>query len=201
MRHAIFILFGMMLLAVGCAAVEPARVENGQYIHPGNQFSLRVPAGWEVSEGLPPSLKKNMSFVSRRNFKATLSNPQGRCFILVSAEKTDADWMSFKMYTDKFVSSLRDYFSREKKKFSRDKKILYYRYDVYEDRIEKCDGSCIASKIDFQAGDLKATGHNLLYKSRRGMLYSVSLILIAREDRYSAGQDVLRDVVESFRVL
>ncbi len=193
-------LFWAALLVIGCAAVDPARIENGLYINPSYQFSLCVPPGWQSSNDIPVMVKKGMSFVSRRNFKATFSHPQNRCFVLVSAEKTKADWMSFKMYTDKFIIALDQYFSNEKEKLIKKKNIKYYRYEVYRDHIEKCEGDCIASKIDFQVGDLKASGHNILYKGPGGMLYTVSLILVAREETYEAALDVFRTAVDSFEV-
>jgi hypothetical protein len=196
-RHTL--VWGVLLLVIGCAAVEPVRVENGFYINPAYQFSLRVPAGWEVSEELPDGLKKNIPFFSRQNFKATFSNLQNKCFILVSAEKTKADWTSFKMYSDKFISSLEKFFAREKKKFLKKPGSKYYRYEVYQDEIEKCDSDCIASKIDFKITDLHCSGHNIIYKSNNGMLYSVALVLIAREEQYETNLGDFKAVVDSFQ--
>lgn len=199
MKYKHIVLWGVLLLIISCATVEPTRVENGLYINPAYQFSLRVPAGWEISEELPGVLKKRMSFVSRRNFKATFSDLKNKCFILVSAEKTEADWVSFRMYSDKFIASLDEFFAKEKKKFLKTPGSNYYRYEIYQDQIENCDSDCIATKIDFQAKDLKASGQNILYKSDHGMLYTVALILIAREERYATSLRVFKTVVDSFQ--
>ena len=201
MKHRQMALLFLLLLIIGCAAVEPARVEKGVYTNPEYQFSLHVPVGWETSKELPVALKKSMSFVSRQNFKATFSDLKNKSFILVSAEKTNLDWVSFKMYSDKFTQSLNDFFAREKKKFLKKSGAAYYRYEVYQDQIENCDSECAASKIEFQAADLKASGQNIVYKSDHGMLYTVALILIAREERYATGLRVFQTVVDSFERL
>jgi len=201
MRLRLLLLTGAVLLLIGCAAVEPARVENGLYIHPAYAFSLRLPAGWECSEDLPQLVEKGMSFVSRRNFKATFSNPRKKGFILVFAEKTTADWVSFTMNRDRFMTSLDRYYSREKSKQSRNKHIHSYRYELYRDRVEACDGGCVASKIEFQAGDIRAIGHNILYRGPGGMLDTVSLILMAREEHYDALLGPFRSVLNSFEAL
>jgi hypothetical protein len=199
MKYKHMVIWGVLLLIISCAGVEPTRVENGLYINPAYHFSLSVPAGWETSDELPNMLKKGMSFVSRQNFKATFSDLKNKCFILVSAEKTEADWVSFKMYSDKFITSLDEFFAKEKKKFLKKPGSNYYRYEIYQDHIENCDSDCIATKIDFHATDLKATGYNILYKSDHGMLYTVALILIAREERYATGLSVFKTVVDSFQ--
>ena len=201
MKHRQMALLFLLLLIIGCAAVEPARVEKGVYTNPEYQFSLHVPVGWETSKELPVALKKSMSFVSRQNFKATFSDLKNKSFILVSAEKTNLDWVSFKMYSDKFTQSLNEFFAREKKKFLKKPAAAYYRYEVYQDQIENCDCECTASKIEFQSGDLKASGQNIVYKSDHGMLYTVALILIAREERYANGLRVFQTVVDSFERL
>lgn len=201
MKHRHMVLLGLLSLVISCAAVEPAKVENGLYTNPEYQFSLRVPAGWETSEELPGMLKKNMSLVSKQNFKATFSDLKNKSFILVSAEKTDMDWVSFKMYSDKFITSLDNFFSKERKKFLKKPGTDHYRYEVYRDQIENCDSDCIASKIEFQATDLKASGHNIIYKSDRGMLYTVALILIAREERYATSLRIFDAVADSFERL
>lgn len=199
MKNQHLVVWGVLLLFISCAAVEPTRVENGLYINPPYQFSLRVPAGWEVSEEIPEILKKGMSFVSSQKFKATFSDLKNKRFILVSAEKTEADWVSFKMYSDKFIASLDEFFSKEKNKFLKKPGSHDYRYEIYKDKIENCDGDCIATKIDFHFQDLKATGHNIVYKSDYGMVYAVSLILIAREKQHATSLRVFKTVVESFQ--
>lgn len=190
-----------VLLLIGCAGVEPARVENGLYINPEYQFSLRVPAGWKTSEELPSMFDTSKSFVSKQNFKATFTDLQNKSFILVSAEKTDLDWLSFKMYSDKFMGSLEDFYSREKKKFLKNPGTKYYQYKVYQSQIENCESACIACEIEFQAADLKASGRNIIYKSNHGMLYTVALILIAREERYATSLSTFKTVVDSFQPL
>jgi hypothetical protein len=199
MKHKHMVMWGVFLLVISCAGVEPTRVENGLYINPGYQFSLRVPAGWETSDELPGMLKKGMPLVSQRNFKATFFDLKNKCFILVSAEKTETDWVSFKMYSDKFITSLDEFFAKEKKKFLKKPGCIDYRYEIYQDQIENCDSDCIATKINFHAADLKGSGQNILYKSDYGMLYTVGLILIAREERYAAGLSVFKTVVDSFQ--
>ena len=199
MKHKHMVIWVVLLLVISCAAVEPTSVENGLYINPAYQFSLRVPAGWETSAELPGVLKKEMSFVSRQKFKATFSDQKNKYFILVAAEKTEADWMSFKMYSDKFIASLDEIFAKEKKKFLKKPSSNYYRYEIYQDQIENCDSDCIASKVDFHATDLKVTGHNILYKSDHGMLYTVTLMLVAREEQYTTSLRIFKTVVDSFQ--
>ena len=199
MKNKHMVLWGVVLPIISCAAVEPTRVENGLYINPTYQFSVRVPAGWEVSEEIPQFLKKSMSFVSSQKFKATFSDLKNKRFILVSAEKTETDWVSFKMYSDKFIASLDEFFTKERKKFLKKPDCNYYRYEIYKDKIENCDDDCIATKIDFHIQDSKVTGHNIVYKSDYGMFYSVSLILVAREKQHATSLRVFKTVVDSFQ--
>jgi len=201
MKHKHLVVWGVLLLVIACATVEPTRVENGLYINPAYQFSLRVPAGWETSEELPGVFKKGMSFLSSQKFKATFSDSNNKCFILVAAEKTETDWVSFKMYSDKFIASLDDFFAKKKKKYLKIPDWHDYHYEIYKDKIENCDGNCIATKIDFHFQDLKATGHNIVYKSHYGMLYSVSLIFIAREKQHATNLRVFKTVLDSFQRL
>ena len=106
--------------------------------------------------------------------------------------------MSFKTYSDKFITSLDEFYAREKNKFLRKPGSDYYRYEVYQDQIESCDSDCIAAKIDFQASNIKASGQNIIIKSDHGMLYTVALILMAREERYATNLKIFQSVVDSF---
>lgn len=190
---------GLLLLLVSCAKVEPPRVENGLYINPAYQFSLRVPDGWEVSEQGPISLKKELSFLTNKKIKTTFSDFSNKCFILVAAERTEMDWTSFKMYDDKFTSSLDSYYAREKKKYAKDPDVQNYQYEIYTNQIENCAGNCIAAKLEFQAQDLMVTGHNIVYKSNSQMLYTVTLILISREQQQASNVKIYQTVVDSFQ--
>ncbi len=192
---------GVLSLVISCAAVEPAKVENGLYINQRYQFSLGVPAGWKVSEEIPPMLKKGMSFVSAKKFKAAFSDLNNKRFILVMAEKTETDWVSFRMYADKVITSLDNNLSKEKTKFLKKPGWKDYRYRIYEDRIYNCDDECIASKFDFHFQDLKATGQSIIYKSDYAKAYTVSLILIAREEIFETSLRTQKAVVDSFQRL
>jgi hypothetical protein len=199
MKRKHMVIWGVSLLVISCTTVETTRVENGLYINPAYRFSLRVPAGWETSDKLPVMLKKQVPSITRQKIKATFSDLKNKCFILVSAEKTETDWVSFKMYSDKIIKSVDEYLAKEKKKFLKSPDSNYYRYEIYQDQIENCDRDCIATKIDFCAADLKGSGRNILYKSDDGMVYTVALILIAREERYAASLRVFKTVLDSFQ--
>ncbi len=194
-------IIGIFLLFISCAAIEPTRVENGLYINPAYQFSLRIPTGWEASGSIPEVFKKNKSYFYNQKFKATFYDLDNQRFILVAAEKTDLDWVSFKMYSDKFIVSLDDFYAKEKEKFLEIPGSHYYLYEIYKDNIESCGGKCVATKIEFYFEDLKATGHNIAYKSKHGILYSASLILVTRESKHQSQIQILKHVKDSFQTL
>lgn len=189
-----------LLVVVGCAPIEPARVENGLYINPSYHFSFRVPDGWELSEKVPGSIEKNLSLVTNRKIKATFSNFNNKSFFLVSAETTEADWVTFKMYSDDFIDVFEKIYAKELKKSLKESEIKNYRYEIYQDKIEKCDKSCIAAKLDFDADDLKVTGYNIIY-DHSGMVYTVTLILIARSKHHENSLMVFKRAVDSFQRL
>lgn len=199
MENKYVAVWAVLLMVMGCAAVEPARVENNRYFNPAYQFSLGVPSGWEVSHEIPKTLRKGMSFVSGQKFKATFSDLDNRRFILVSAERTELDWVSLKMHSDKFIASLGDFYAGQKRKFLKQSGWHDYRYEIYQDRIERCQDHCIVTQVDFHVQDLMATGHNIIYKSNYGIVYTVSVILIAREEQHAAGLEAFKTVVDSFR--
>lgn len=198
MKHKLILVWGVLWLIISCAGIEPARVENGLYINPTYQFSLRVPDGWEVSEEIPEFIKKGMSIVSSKKFKATFSDLNNKSFILVSAEPAKMDWASFKMYSDKFISSLDENLEKQKKKFLEDPRFRDYRYEIYNDQIENCNNDCIATKIDFHVQDLKVTGHHILYESKSGMFHSTFLVFVAREKQHATNLKIFKKVVDSF---
>lgn len=187
------------LFLIGCAGIEPAKIESGIYMNPAYEFSIQPPNGWEMSKEIPGFLKTNMSYSEQKNFKATFYDPNCRRFILVSAEKTAADWMSFKMYTDKFISSLNSYFAREKKRFLKSAGSRYYRYDIYRGRITKCSDACKAASVKFKASNTTARGCHVIYKSRYGKLYTAGFILMYREKGCEGEENILQEVVDSFQ--
>ncbi len=199
MKLKLVVLLIVLLIMTGCAPIKPARVENGLYINPTFQFSLHVPDGWEVSEKIPVLIEKELSFVTKHKIKTTFSNFDNKCFILVSAETTETDWMSFKMYADKVIASLDTSYAKDQKKFLSKPESKYYRYKVYRDKIENCNKDCLAAKVEFNANDLKSTGYNIIY-NHNGMVYTTTLILLARDTHYENSLRVFQTVVDSFRV-
>jgi hypothetical protein len=191
----------VLLFAVGCATVQPAKVKNGLYTNMEYEFAIIMPDGWELSETLPPILKQGMSGVASKKIKAIFSDIKNKRFIIVGAEKTQADWMSFSMYSDKFTTSLDQYYAQAKKQFLKSPEAKYYDYEIYKDNISDCPDKCITSKNEFQFGDLKSQGFNIAYLSKSGMVYAATLILVARKGQYETGLDTFKTVVDSFRHL
>ena len=198
MKYYIYTLC-VLLIFSGCATVKPAKVENGLYSNPEYEFSILMPKGWELAAEPPSMLKKRMSAVAGKKIKAIFTDMKNKRFIIVGAEKTQADWMSFNMYSDKFTASLDGFFAKAKKKFLSNPGAKSYSYEIYADRIQNCPEKCIVSKSDFHFQDLKARGYNIAFLSERGMMYAVSLILVAREEQYANGLEILKTVVRSFQ--
>jgi phosphoribosyl-AMP cyclohydrolase len=196
MKFKHVLILGLLLLFVSCVSAKPARVENGYYINPAHQFSLRVPNGWKAS-AKPTSIPK--SYVSNKNFKTAFFNPKKKSFIIVLAEKTNLDWGGFKYDSDNFSAKLEEYYAREKKKLLKKPDIKYYRYQIYIEEINNCENDCIAAKVDFQHQNVKHTAYNVCYKSKYGMLYSVTLIFVDREKTYATGLGAFKKVVDSFQ--
>ncbi len=199
MKKTWLVMWGALLLIAGCAAIEPARVENGLYVNSAYQFSLRVPNGWETSQEIPEIAKMGMSYSEQQNFKNTFSDPANKRFILVAAEKTKLDWVSFNMYSDKFASEMASILAKEKIKNEKNKDCRYYRYEIFPDQIENCAGDCVVTKIEFQYGSIKILAHNILYKSSLGMCNGSTLLLVAHEQHYENSLDIFRTVVASFQ--
>ncbi|WP_419659272.1 uncharacterized protein Dvar_81580 [Desulfosarcina variabilis str. Montpellier] len=189
-----------LTLIMGCVATKPSFVENGLYINPKYQFSLQVPEGWTVSNEIPESFSKKMSILDRYKFKATFSDLNNKRFIVIAAEKTDAGWTSFKMYSDRFISSLDGFYARDKKRFSSKPGWKYYNYSIFNDNIEECSNACIASEILMQCQDLKAIANSIIYKGSYGKLYSVSIVLVSRESKYDSGLVHFKKTVDSFEM-
>jgi hypothetical protein len=199
MKYKCVILIGVLLQCISCAHIEPARVENGIYINPEYHFSIHVPNGWMWSEKIPDIISKGMSIVSREKFKATFYDLDSKSFILVAAEKTEADMLSLKLFSNKFITALDNNFAKNKKKFLNKSGWHDYRYEIYKDKIENCDSVCVATKIDFHFQDNKATGHNIMFESKYGKIYSSTLILVAGEEEFMNSLDEFSAVVNSFQ--
>jgi len=199
MKYKCIIIIGVLLQCISCAHIEPARVENGIYINPEYQFSIHIPAGWKFSEEIPAFLSEGMSIMSRDLFKAAFYELDTKRFILVAAEKTKADMLSLKLFSDKLTTSLENIFAKDKKRFLSKSGWHDYRYEIYKDRIENCDSICVISKVDFHFQHLKATGHNIMFESHYGKIYSATLILVTREEDFLNSLGDFNAVVDSFQ--
>lgn len=200
MKYKHMMVWGVLLLIISCAAVEPTRVENGLYINPAYQFCLRVPAGWETSEEIPGTFAKSMPSTARqKKFEVTFSDLKNKRIILVGPEKTEGDWVSFKMQSDKLITSLDKSLAKAKKKLLEDPRCIFVHYEIYQDQIENCDSDCVAAKMDFQGDNLKGSIQWLLYKSDNGMVYILYLVLIAHEEGYASSLRIFEMVVDSFQ--
>ena len=148
---------------------------------------------------MPALLSEAMPVLSREKFKAVFYDLNNKCFILVAAEKTEADMLSLKLFSDKFIIEFDKVFAKEERKYLDSVDVYGYRYEIYKDKINNCDSVCVISKVDYHFQDLIATGHNILLESHYGKLYSITLILVAREESFTNSLGDFNAVVDSIQ--
>lgn len=81
MRYKYVVILGSFMLFINCATVKPIQIENGLYVNPLYQFSLRYPKNWEGSENIPDIFNTSSSFLSRKNFKAAFYDLNNQSFL------------------------------------------------------------------------------------------------------------------------
>ena len=194
MKYKHLFVLGMLLLVISCATVEPARIENGLFINPANEFSLRVPAGWETSKKVPQIFKP-----FEKRLKIMFSDLKNESFIFVQAEKSGTDWISFKLRSDKSIAAMEDKFVDIKEKTLNMPGAKYCRYEIYKEQIKNCDNECLAVKMEVQDSEFKGLMNTIFYKSNHDKLYWIAITLMTREEQYATSLSAFKIVVNSFQ--
>lgn len=198
----VFVLSMLLMLVASCVAVEPPRFENGLYVNPNSQFTVSLPNGWEPTQELPDLLTKEESSFVRQQITTTFSDSKSNSFILVSAESlNDVDWSLVKQFSKDLAMHLEKGYANDKKIFLKDPSNRSYEYTVYKEQIDNCDSHCVVAKIGMHGGGLKGAGHNILYKSKYGHVYTVSMVFVAPEDQFANSLGAYEKVVDSFQRL
>lgn len=93
MKKLLVILMTVCFLA-SCASVPPPRVENGLYINPKFQYSIKLPQGWVQKEDIPDWLKKDVSSDLRDKIQIVFFNNETNGAIIIANDKTFIDLQS-----------------------------------------------------------------------------------------------------------
>jgi hypothetical protein len=192
-------------LLCGCATLSPPpRIENGRYINPECNFSIQIPDGWSMTpDKYTDAFKKNINIpgFNPSSVKAAIVAPDGKSKIFIIAEKTKADWSSFKVFSEQFIAALYNNFAKEKKELIEKYPTATLNYTVFKDNIGDCNGHCIASFCDssfnLEGIAVKVSEYGILYETSDGMLSAAKLMLMAGGERHDADFPILKSTVDS----
>jgi len=104
--------FCIIAIFVSCSTIGPPKVENGTYINPEFEFSVKMPDGWMNSKPIPPWVLEQIPPLEKINLKFMFTNtaPQlgimskGR--ILASCGKLEISWEKLLLSWDKEITIL-----------------------------------------------------------------------------------------------
>jgi len=205
MRNKHLVVWGVLLIVISCASVEPPRVENGFYINPEYNFSFRIPDGWEMAEGLPEIIKNNIPLSGLianpqdSSIKVTCSDLKNNRFILVVAKETNIDWTLFETYPVIISNSLDEEFARLKREHLKRSGVYDISYEIYKGKIQNCDGKCKAIKMDFRVQDFMGTAYGIFYISKYWNTYICFLFYVTPDELNTPSLMVFEKVVDSFQ--
>jgi len=129
--------FWIIALFVSCSNIPPPRVENGIYLNPEFDFSVKIPGGWVNSKPIPPWVLEKIPPSEKINLKFMFTNtePQlgiiskGR--ILASCSKLDISWEKLLLSWDKEITTLTKKLKKKKKETDKNSSIKKYSYRTY----------------------------------------------------------------------
>lgn len=197
--------FWIIAIFVSCSTIPPPKVENGTYINPEFEFSVKIPDGWVNSKPIPPWVLEKIPPSEKINLKFMFTNtePQlgiiskGR--ILASCSKLDTSWEKLLLSWDRVRTILIKKLEKKKKDTDKKSSIKKYSYRAY---IRPKDVSLMpACYEEIDAYHLKLLRKSFYYKCSDQMACKIIFYSISTPGMFKTNSKAYRKMIQTFIII
>ena len=111
--------FVLISLIFFTACATPPKFENGRYINPKYQFSVKMPEGWRHINKVPGWLREGMTQYEASQFKILFLNQKSNGIIGVLCDKSVLGMLLLTFDGGaKFTEEIQGFFDKRKKKLT-----------------------------------------------------------------------------------
>jgi hypothetical protein len=200
-----FSVFWIIIMFVSCSTIGQPKVENGTYINPKFEFSVKIPGGWVNSKPIPPWVLEQIPPLEKINLKFMFTNtaPQlgimskGR--ILASCGKLEISWEKLLLSWDKEITILTK--KLEKNKNNADKKSSLKKYSYQTYNLSKKVRLMPACNEEIDAYHLKLLRKSFYYKGSDQMANKIIFYAISTPGMFKINSQAYRKMIQTFTII
>jgi len=197
--------FWIIIIFVSCSTIGQPKIENGTYINPEFEFSVKIPVGWVNSKPIPPWVLEQIPPPEKINLKFMFTNmaPQlgimSRGRILASCSKLEIPWEKLLLSWDKEITILTK--KLEKNKNDTDKKSSLKKYSYRTYNLSKNVRLMPACYEEIDAYHLKLLRKSFYYKGSDQMAYKIIFYAISTPGMFKINSQAYRKMIQTFTII
>lgn len=184
-----------------CASVPPPRIENGFYINPSYEYSIKLPPGWVQKEDIPDWLKSGVPYNFIDNIKIIFFNNETNGMIVVANDKSVIDLQN--VNKKQLSDALKKALECEIEKIKNNPYIENISYEVYE------PSSIITPELITVTEGVIATEFMKLTIENNGFIYVCenddscifSISLISLSSTFTENEKTFKEIISSLEKL
>lgn len=180
-----------------CATIPPPRIENGLYINPKYEYSIKLPENWTQKEEIPDWLNNNVSSDTKNMIKIIFFNNDTNGMIIIANDDTivDLQGINGKQLGNIFEKSL----SREAEKIRKKPYVKNVSYTVYEPAsiITPSLVSTTEAFIETEFAKMVIENNGYLYVCQEDDTCMLSISLISLSRTFDENKKVFEEVIKS----
>jgi len=190
--------FCIIAIFVSCSTIGPPKVENGTYINPEFEFSVKMPDGWMNSKPIPPWVLEQIPPSEKINLKFMFTNtePQlgimSKGHILASCSKLEISW-------DKERTILTKKLEKNKNNTDKNSSLKKYSYQTYN--LSKAVRLIPASYEEIDAYHLKLLRKSFYYKGSDQMANKIIFYAISTPGMFKINPQAYRKMIQTFTII
>ena len=200
-----FPVFWIIAMFVSCSTTGQPKIENGTYINPEFEFSVKIPGDWVNSKPIPPWVLEQIPPPEKINLKFMFTNtePQlgimSRGRILVSCSKLEIPWEKLLLSWDKARIILIKTLENKKKDVDKKPSLKKYSYRTYNRSKDVHLMPECYEEID--AYHLKLLRKSLYYKCSDQMACKIFFYAISTPGMFKTNSQAYREMIQTFTII
>lgn len=188
------------LFIISCATYPPPRVENGLYINPKYEFSVKIPEGWTQTQEIPKWMGRQAATFAGPRSVIAFFNKETKAAIQLSCNHSSLS-MKVMDYKNSFRKNTEERFDKLKKDSSKNPYIknLTYRLYWFTDTGQPSRFGEISALYDTEVESKKMYAEGFIFGCHKDDTCVVSVVMVSEAETFDKNMRVFTQVVDSLR--
>ena len=181
-------------LFMGCATAPPPRIENGYYIFPKHEFSVKMSIDWKHTTKIPAWIKPFVPPDVRNKTRTMYFNNNTIGMIIISSYKSIWSYDLVTFDPEKYRKNIRDLFEKKKKNFEKKSECISYNYELISNDEFDEDAYMVNDLMK-----MRTITKYFVYDCCEDDTCIIQITMVSEENNLSKNKPVFNMVIKSFK--